>query len=148
MNIYLASRYSRIDEMGGYAKDLESMGHRVTSRWIRGEHRWSSEAQEVEAATSQMPIEGKRFAEDDIGDLYRSDLLIQFTDAPYTSSRGGKHVELGIALGLGIDVVAVGVRENVFHCLDEVKMFENWAKAREFIGGRYGLQMVYTGLQE
>jgi len=41
MKIYLASRYSRREELCGYRTQLESMGVEVTSRWLNGAHQIS-----------------------------------------------------------------------------------------------------------
>lgn len=38
MNIYLAARYSRYPEMQHYARELRQYGHKITSRWILGDH--------------------------------------------------------------------------------------------------------------
>jgi len=44
--------------------------------------------------------------------------VITFTETPRSSnSRGGRHVEFGIALGMRKRAVVIGPRENVFHCL-------------------------------
>ena len=36
MRIYLAARYSRLEELTGYADDLRAIGHRVEARWLLG----------------------------------------------------------------------------------------------------------------
>ena len=36
MKIYLAARYSRIEELNVYAQELRDMGYEVTSRWLLG----------------------------------------------------------------------------------------------------------------
>ena len=38
MLIYLAARYSRLEELQGYAVDLRAIGHRVEARWLLGDH--------------------------------------------------------------------------------------------------------------
>ncbi len=69
----------------------------------------------------------QRFAEEDYQDLCTCAVTISFTEIPRTStSRGGRHVEFGIALALGQQVWVVGPRENVFHCLPDVKSFDAW----------------------
>lgn len=56
-----------------------------------------------------------------------SELLIAFTEQPRTgATRGGRHVELGIALGMMKRVWIVGPRENIFCWLDDVRHFETW----------------------
>ena len=38
MRIYLAARYSRLDELNLYAQDLRSVGHTVDAKWLSGSH--------------------------------------------------------------------------------------------------------------
>ncbi len=123
MKVYLAARYSRHEELQEYAKELVVIGHTVTSRWIWGSHQIAdlgSEAQTKE-------LEKIRFANEDLGDLINADICVSFTEIPRsTTSRGGRHVEHGIALGLGKPCYIIGPRENVFHCLEYVEVFESW----------------------
>lgn len=125
MRIYLASRYSRREELVQYRADLERLGHAVTSRWLNGEHQIDDRGLSVEAKREERT----RFASEDFDDVTASDLVISFTEVPRstTNSRGGRHVEHGIALGRGLSVWIVGPRENVFHCLPCVRVFESWA---------------------
>ncbi len=107
MRIYLASRYDRRMEMLGYAAILEAEGHVVTSRWVRGDH---------EGATDPETL--ARCAREDLDDIAGSDLFVTFTETPAVGfTSGGRHVELGYAMGLWIAVVIVGPPENVFHHL-------------------------------
>ena len=131
--IYLAARYSRLGELQGYAYDLRAIGHRVHARWLLGDHQIHEGADKVESALVSVPIEGRPFAEDDYEDVYNADMLIAFSEAPRTggASRGGRHVELGLALAWGKEVVVVGPRENVFHTLPEVAHFWRWGDAME-----------------
>ena len=123
MNIYLAARYSRYPEMQGYAKDLEAMGHVVTSRWILGDH-------EVRAdGKAETDAWAPRWAQEDWEDLQCADCVISFTEAPGDvpgRARGGRHVEFGAALALEKQVVVIGTRENVFHWLPQVIFFPAW----------------------
>ena len=124
MRIYLAARYSRHPEMRRYREDLKALGHTVTSRWINGEHEMSNDSAD-EGQT-------RRFAEEDWDDLVGADCVISFTEPPRsTNSRGGRHVEFGIALGLGLGVIVVGPRENVFHYLGGVEAYETWEACLE-----------------
>lgn len=126
MRIYLASRYSRFRELQGYRAELESAGHTITSRWINGDH----QIDDAGLSTQAKESERIRFAQEDRDDLLGADWVVSFTEAPRSSnSRGGRHVEHGIALALGKRVVVVGHRENVFHCLPEVEFFATWKDA-------------------
>jgi nucleoside 2-deoxyribosyltransferase len=108
MKIYLASRYSRREELAGYAKRLEETGHHVvTARWLQGLH-------EADERTAAIELR-QRFAYEDLADLDEADVLVAFTEEPYKiATRGGRHVELGYALAKGKLVVIVGPVENVF----------------------------------
>lgn len=123
MKIYLAARYSRHLEMQGYRDRLQTLGHIVTSRWINGGHQISDAGM-----SEQSPaMERERFATEDLIDLSAANLVISFTEPPRsTNSRGGRHVEFGIAIGLGLTNIVVGPRENVFHCLASVEVFETF----------------------
>lgn len=124
MKIYLASRYSRLSELKIYANRLEVLGHYVTSRWLNGTHQLHPNADKIDKITEQVPIEAKPFAQDDVADVQRADMLVLFTESPNSPvNRGGRHVEFGIALALHKRIVIVGPRENVFHCLSEVTQY-------------------------
>lgn len=66
----------------------------------------------------------RAMADLDIGELLSSDALVVFNEHHlHGRGRGGRHVELGIALGRNaalpdhrpMQIIAVGPRENVFH---------------------------------
>ena len=121
MNLYLAARYSRRLELCDYAASMEARGHHITSRWLLGSH-------QAENDQLQRGAEAERFAAEDLDDVRRAHAVIAFTEPPRSNtSRGGRHVEFGYALGLGIPLVIVGPRENVFGCL--VDQFEGWETA-------------------
>lgn len=128
MRFYLAARYSRFPEMQQYAKELEALGHTVTSRWIRGDHDIRAHGQSE--ADWWMPC----WAEEDWEDLHAAECCISFTEPPKDvpgRSRGGRHVEFGAALALGKGLVVIGYRENVFHWLPAVTFFATW---EDYIG--------------
>lgn len=123
---YLAARYSRRAELCGYRDDLARRGVKVTARWLDGEHQIDDTGLSVEAAR----VERERFAVEDLTDAFDADVLIAFTEPPRSSnSRGGRHVEFGVAIGRGIPVIVVGPRENVFHCLPGTPVYGTWAQA-------------------
>ena len=131
MRIYLASRWSRRDELKGYALQLADAGHEIVSRWLY-EHR---------ELTICAPLEeGRAYARADMFDLHRAECVVSFTEEPGKApgrNRGGRHVELGIALGRRphMQIVVVGHRENVFHYLDQVEYFRTWEPALAFLSG-------------
>ena len=123
MRIYLAGRYSRRGELLGYRSNLLDIGHEVTSRWLDGNH---------QAADDRLiqGSESTQFANEDFRDVITSDLLIHFTEPPRSQrSRGGRHVEFGIALGRMLRVWIVGPCENVFCTMEDVRQFDSWKLA-------------------
>jgi len=135
--IYLASRYSRREELCEYREQLRAAGHHVTSRWLNGEH------QALDTNGSELPgtpQQAMTFAADDFGDLMAADVVISFTEPPRSApNRGGRHVEFGMAIATGKRVLVVGYRENVFHCLPRVEFCETWAVALSVLAGTRGL---------
>ena len=127
MKAYLASRYSRYQEMQQVRDELEKLGHTITSRWIDGDKDLSdSENERIKLALRDME------------DLYNADTVISFTEELLSTnlrskrSRGGRHIEHGIAIGLCKRTVVVGPRENIYHCLPSVLWFSNYSS---FIDG-------------
>lgn len=79
MRVYLASRFSRGDELLRYKADLERHGIEVTSRWLLGGHEWAGTDDDA------LPIDvGERFAREDLEDLRAADVVVCFTEAPPT----------------------------------------------------------------
>ena len=125
MKVYLASRYSRREELNVYRADLEQRGLTVTSRWLAGDHQISDSGLSEQAKEADRI----RFATEDWEDLLQAELCISFTEEPRSSnSRGGRHVEFGAALAAGQRCVVIGPRENVFHCLPWVEVFASWSE--------------------
>lgn len=139
MKIYLASRYSRREEMVAASTQLRALGHVITSRWILGDHQIDDAGLSLEAAEEERT----RFAMEDAADLIEADCVISFTEAPRsTSSRGGRHVEFGMALGLKKHCIVIGPRENVFHCLPQVAIFESFEKFLPMVSRHTALALV------
>ena len=51
-----------------------------------------------------------------------------------TNTRGGRHVEFGLAVADEKRIILVGPRENVFHFLPVVENFRDWAALRKLLG--------------
>lgn len=155
MNIYLASRYSRREELCGYRAELHAIGHRVTSRWLNGKHQISDGGKPI-GDHGEALIEGDdggtsdeaarlrcEFASEDVNDVLDASCIIAFTEPPRSSaSRGGRHVEFGIALGLELirrqhcpsdgprfRMIVVGYRENLFCWLPFIEYYSTFSKA-------------------
>lgn len=128
MRIYLAARYDQHGLMLVYAGKLESAGHQVTSRWIRQATGDMPDGCTVELM-NQRPSECAPHAQTDMDDIRRSNVLVCFTEWP--SSTGGRHVEFGYALALGIRIVIVGPREHIFHTIPQVEHYSTREKFEE-----------------
>lgn len=136
MKIYLASRYSRREELCGYRVQLEELGHTVTSRWLNGKHQISNEGAPIGDHGEKLVEDGscevaaalrQSFAVEDVMDVQAAEMVISFTEEPRSGhSRGGRHVEFGIGLERGADMVVIGHRENLFHWLPTVAFFKTW----------------------
>lgn len=106
MRIYIAGRYSRRVEFQDFANQLKEIGHTITSRWLDGRHDGVDDAQ---------------CAKDDFEDVKSADVVISFTEEPRCATRGGRHVEFGLALAWGKPCIMIGdKKEHVFHSLPGV----------------------------
>lgn len=106
---YIAGRYALREKLLGAARHLQFSGISVTSRWLHGL------TDQTVPETKMLDAELGEFARQDLLDIRRADYLILFGESPeigYTT--GGRMVEMGYALALGIPVVLIGPHENVF----------------------------------
>jgi nucleoside 2-deoxyribosyltransferase len=118
MKIYLAASFIRYQELRGYAAELRIAGHTVTSRWLEDNHQMND---------NTNPSQAAQFGLEDWADVKAADCVIVFTDPPREStSRGGRHVEFGIALEAGKALVLIGDPENVFQWLPQVHRFQDF----------------------
>jgi nucleoside 2-deoxyribosyltransferase len=130
MLIYLCAQYARFPELQRYAKELQALGHTITSRWIRGDHELRAHG-EAERADWQ-----ERWALEDWHDLKAADTIIAFTEGLGTgpgARRSGRMVEFGMALALGKRCIAIGPRENVFFWLAQVEWYPTWQACLETV---------------
>lgn len=125
-SVYLASRYSRWDEMRGVRDVLTALcGVEVTSRWI--DHHGGALPTSIPAdALNADPGSCTQYAVADWDDLAKSDTVISFTCG--SGGKGGRHVEFGIALALGKRCIVVGPREHVFHTMPQVEWYPDWPR--------------------
>ncbi len=119
--IYLAARFSRRHECHALAKELQARGHTITSRWVMPE---ADHVISVGQSAQAADAERRRFAVEDCEDVQNCDWMISLMQEPRDNSRGGRHIEFGMALGLGKRLTIIGPRETVFHHLDQVEHFD------------------------
>ena len=129
MLAYIAGKYNRHEEFYGLIKDLRKVGIIVNSRWIYGDHEISDKA-----STEEQFALNRKFALEDIEDIYNSDIFITFTQEPRTTlDRGGRHVELGYAYVLKKNIYIIGPRENAFHYLPKILRFPDLEEFIEYV---------------
>jgi nucleoside 2-deoxyribosyltransferase len=120
MRIYLAARLGRWPEMAYRARELEALGHEITSRWHHGHSKPRHPADR-----GALSWDLARVAREDLDDVIRADGVVLFTEYGKHFA-GGRHVEAGYALALNKLLFIVGPRENVFYHLPEVVHASTW----------------------
>lgn len=125
LKVYLAAPYSMKDLINARASELRAGGVEVTSSWLNEPH----------APTTQMgeltDDQHRTYAVQDVKDVAAADILVFHTEPTKTIVRAGRHVEFGIAIGIGLTrpmpIFVVGTdNENIFHHLPQVWMHEPW----------------------
>lgn len=125
--VYISCRYSRRDEMRNWAKQLEENGYVISSSWLNEDYALNIKITELTPATNL------EIAEKDIEDVIGSDVFIFVAeDMDNQPPRGGRHVEFGYALALGLRIYVVGKEENVFHYLPMITVVPSF---EELIAG-------------
>ena len=133
MNVYLSARYPRRAELRQYADELAVLDIDVSSTWLI-----------ATGPGEDIPTEAN--AQADLADLYASTVLVTFAEVPNCAkehaSRGGRHVEFGIAYETGIVCIVVAPLfaggadyqgENVFHLLPGVIRVGSWDEAKALL---------------
>jgi hypothetical protein len=110
VKFYIASRYSRRNEMRLVAQRLIAKGLIVTSRWLS----------EDKPLQTQMGDDSDEFyietAKIDLEDIDAASHVLFFSEDPLIGTpRGGRHVEYGYALAKRKQIRVIGPKENVFH---------------------------------
>ncbi len=108
MRIYLACKFEHRAKLRPVKDELWRLGFEVVSSWI-------DEVKRPEGMS--LDIFHKKLAMKDIAEIKSADLFVLDTEVP--SERGGKEVEMGLALGAFQSklVYIVGPLSNVFHQL-------------------------------
>jgi hypothetical protein len=127
-NIYVAAPLPNQGKAARFALQLQDAGFTVTSSWLRKDF---SDKPTSELSGPWIEYES-HWGNVDVEDVLRSDTVVLLSDEP--SSSGGYHVELGIAIGRGVNVVAVGGRPNVFFWTKEVRYASKLEGLVEWLG--------------
>ena len=157
MKVYIASMFSDKDRVLRRAGELNSLGIECTSRWA---------AEAVPHNTTMKDCSDDYLRETavaDIQDILRADAVVLTVPEPQllvdatvaSSSRGGRHFESGFVYGLIVaqmmdggnptrELIILGKKENVFHCLDgegvthifpAIRVIETWEQTIEYLAG-------------
>lgn len=120
MKLYIASHSQNDARL--LKADLELRGHVVTSRWITADAKFGHG---VEAYSDS---ERRSLATMDEDDVRASDGLILIAETEGRTVPGGKHVETGMAIALGLPVFVIGRPENLFHWHPRVTLVQSPAE--------------------
>lgn len=120
--IYIAARFSRRPECNALAHELKALGHIITSRWVKPE---CDHVMPTGLSRQAEDSERQRFALEDVEDVLAADWCISLMEEPRSNTRGGRHIEFGMALALGQRLSIIGPRETVFHHLPQVEHYRN-----------------------
>jgi hypothetical protein len=120
VRIYIAARFSRRPEANALARALQKKGHVITSRWVKPD---SDHVVATGLSQQAADSERRRFAIEDVEDVVAANWTISLMEEPRSNSRGGRHVEFGMAVALKHRLTIIGPRETVFHHLPEVEYF-------------------------
>lgn len=124
MKIYLASPFEKQAEMRTLRKVFQKDGHSVIARWL----------DEPAEAFSAGDIHFQNHALRDLEDITACDLVVVNNPSDYFhAGTGGRHVELGFALGLKKEVILYGWPSNVFHALPQVCVVPHVEALREVL---------------
>jgi hypothetical protein len=116
VKIYLMAAYHRHLAMQEIARAITASNHVITSRWIRGENA----ILDTDVGTGTLGDVEAQWARNDMHDLREAACCIGFSEPGSTASRGGRHVELGMAIALGKSIVIIGGHEHIFHALPSI----------------------------
>ena len=108
------------------AEELSALGIEVTSTWLDEPYPPNTQLLDV---PHDLNI---KYAQADVRDIAEADTFVFFS-VPSTRAtlRGGRHVEFGMALALGKNIVIVGPKENIFHHLPTKRLVHvgDWSQA-------------------
>lgn len=118
MKVYVAGVFETRDmlrlEWDALPRDLRE-GVQLVSTWLHEDSTDVTEWVDRVALNSCEAADNRLLAERDLEQIQQADGMILDTRA--LSLRGGREVELGVALQLGRPVVLVGPARNIFHTL-------------------------------
>ena len=124
MRIYISGCFESRSRLAARRGEVEARGHGVASSWL-------DEPDQKGPVVLSDPEKCLEYAQRDYSEVLASELLI--VDTEDTNTRGGREVEVGIALAFGRKLWVVGPRRNIFHYLAH-RHFPAWEEALEQLG--------------
>lgn len=123
-SIYIAATFESKDRLQPVRRQIQNLGFTVNSTWL--DEASFDEPIGDSAENVVSPEQATKYAERDIDEIMKSELLILDTTA--SNARGGSQVEYGIAHIMGLQTWVVGPARNVFNRLAD-RHFESWDEA-------------------
>lgn len=120
IQIYVAGFFDTRERLVPFVEKLRGLGYGVSSTWLL-ERTLTPVSKEV-----QM-----RYAVRDYDEIADADWLV--VDTFDITPRGGREVEIGLAMAWHKKVYVVGPERNVFHTLADAR-FDSWEEFLEFAG--------------
>lgn len=117
LSCYIAAPWAHQAEAKAARELFQAAGFTVTARWLDSED-------------THDPDTLRECARTDIEDIYHSQVFVLLNSQARGAETSGKAVETGIALTLGLPILAVGEKSNVFHHLEH-PMFFTWVATVE-----------------
>lgn len=106
MKIYLAGPWARREAVRDAAKQLETAGHEITSRWLHAHAGPPNDAAGLTHSDEHIRNE----ALDDVADVLRADVFVILN----LEKSEGKAFEMGVAYMASKPIICVGQRFNIF----------------------------------
>jgi hypothetical protein len=123
VRVYIAASYARHADLQPVKRSLDTMGHKVVSRWLERSFKTIDDGRKRDWATpSRMADEAAM----DFTDVTKCDTFVLEGAPEGTCVRGGKYVEFGVALAQGKSLHVIGHRELMFMHLPQVAFHETW----------------------
>lgn len=107
-SVYIAAPFALRLDAYSFMRRIQSLNWHVTSTWI---------TEDVD--NTLTPERAQR----DLEQVAHSEILVKLPNTFWKKSTGGKFVEMGYALGLGIRVAVIGSVESIFDLHPRVKPY-------------------------
>jgi|ETNvirnome_2_130_1030620.scaffolds.fasta_scaffold15274_5 nucleoside 2-deoxyribosyltransferase len=125
MNFYIASKSQAVARE--WRSILEAEGFKVIAGWLDEEDFGKGPPYDAPSRAMNAVL--------DENDVRKADALILRASPDLEKTKGGRHVETGMAIALCKPVYVVGPRENIFHWHPSVKMFDSFDDLVEYLKG-------------